>query len=103
MKPGSRRPATGGKRSAPGPAPGVPRGHGFTVLEDVTAATEHSEDLQEALQRIVEVIAKRTNTDVCSIYLLEHRVQGVTLRATTGLGRSAVGKITMNGGEGLTG
>src|SRR5262245_56192490 len=103
MKPERRKPTTGAKRDGAASAPGVPRGHGFTVLEDVTAATEHSEDLQEALQRIVEVIAKRTNTDVCSIYLLEPRVQRVTLRATTGLERSAVGKVAMNVGEGLTG
>jgi len=103
MKPESRRPPTGGKRDAPGPTPAAGRGHGFTVLEDVTAATEHSEDLQEALQRIVEVIAKRTHTDVCSVYLLEPRVQRLTLRATTGLERSAVGKVAMTVGEGLTG
>jgi phosphotransferase system enzyme I (PtsP) len=103
MKAESRKPTTGAKRGARTPAVGVSRGHGFTVLEDVTAATEHSEDLHETLQRIVEVIAKRTNTDVCSIYLLEPRVQRLTLRATTGLERSAVGKVAMSVGEGLTG
>ncbi len=103
MKVESRKHAPGSKREA-GETVTVPRrGHGFTVLEDVTAATEHSEDLQETLQRIVEVIAKRTNTDVCSIYLLEPRVQRLTLRATTGLERSAVGKVAMTVGEGLTG
>ena len=49
------------------------------------------------------MIAKRTSTDVCSIYLLEPRVQRLTLRATTGLERSAVGKVAMSVGEGLTG
>ena len=82
---------------------GGDRSHGFTVLEAVTAASEHSEDLQETLQHIVEVIARRTNTDVCSIYLLEPRVQRLTLRASTGLVRSAVGKVVMSVGEGLTG
>ena len=48
-------------------------------------------------------IAKRTSTDVCSIYLLEPRLQRLTLRATTGLERSAVGKVAMSVGEGLTG
>lgn len=103
MKVESRKPRTGAKRDASAPASGVVRGHGFTVLEDVTAATEHSEDIQEALQRIVEVIAKRTNSDVCSVYLLEPRVQRLTLRATAGLERSAVGKVAMSVGEGLTG
>jgi len=103
MKIETRRPTTGGKRDGSAPSPGVTHGHGFTVLEDVTAATEHSDDLQETLQRIVEVIAKRTNCDVCSIYLLEPRVQRLTLRATTGLERTAVGKVAMSVGEGLTG
>jgi phosphotransferase system enzyme I (PtsP) len=102
MKVESRKPLAGTKREASA-LPATTRGHGFTVLEDVTAATEHSEDLQEALQRIVEVIAKRTHTDVCSVYLLEPRVQRLTLRATTGLERSAVGKVMMTVGEGLTG
>ncbi len=95
MKVEGRKPPAGGKGDA--------SGHGFTVLEDVTAATESSEDLQETLQRIVEVIAKRTSTDVCSIYLLEPRLQRLTLRATTGLERSAIGKVAMSVGEGLTG
>jgi phosphotransferase system, enzyme I, PtsP len=102
MKVERRRPTTTAKRDGSAPASGA-RGHGFTVLEDVTAATEYSDDLQETLQRIVEVIAKRTNCDVCSIYLLEPRVQRLTLRATTGLERSAVGKVAMSVGEGLTG
>jgi hypothetical protein len=55
---GGRKPPAGG-RGCVGPR--------LTFLEDVTAATESSEDLQETLQRIVEVIAKRTSTDVCSI------------------------------------
>jgi phosphotransferase system enzyme I (PtsP) len=103
MKAESRKPPV---PQAPGRSEVVPRarrGHGITILEDVTAASQHSDDLQESLQRIVEVIAKRTSTDVCSIYLLEQRIQRLTLRATTGLERSAVGKVSMNVGEGLTG
>jgi len=73
------------------------------VLEDVSAIGEHGTDLQENLQRIVEVVARRTRTDVCSIYLLEPRIQRLTLRATTGLDRSAVDKVAMSVGEGLTG
>ncbi len=94
-----RRDGRGGVKSTPNAA----GSHGFTVLEDVSAITERSEDLGDTLQRIVEVIARRTSTDVCSIYLLEPRVQRLTLEATTGLERSAVGKVAMSVGEGLTG
>jgi phosphotransferase system enzyme I (PtsP) len=102
MKAETRKPSAGPKGDVAG-ADGGDRSHGFTVLEAVTAASEHSEDLQETLQHIVEVIARRTSTDVCSIYLLEPRVQRLTLRASTGLVRSAVGKVVMSVGEGLTG
>ena len=103
MKVETRKPSAGPKRNGARADGGGDRSHGFTVLEAVTEASEHSEDLQETLQHIVEVIARRTNTDVCSIYLLEARVQRLTLRASTGLVRSAVGKVVMNVGEGLTG
>ena len=107
MKPESRKPTDAGKgasANAPAKGPGTPRAaHGFKVLEDVSAISADAGDLHETLQRIVEVIAKRTSTDVCSIYLLEPRQQRVTLSATTGLERSAVGKVAMAVGEGLTG
>src|SRR5262249_36137013 len=44
-----------------------------------------------------------SETDVGSIYLLDDRTQMLRLAATTGLDRSAVGKVTMAIGEGLTG
>src|SRR5437773_7077564 len=91
-----------GRRARPSRAkPG--RTHGFTVLEDVSAITARSEDLKETLQRIVEVVAERTGTEVCSLYILDPRAQRLTLWATTGLEKSAVGKVTMSVEEGLTG
>src|SRR5215471_1127073 len=79
------------------------RSHGFKVLEDINAITARSEDLQETLQRIVEVVAERAGTDVCSLYILDQRAQRLTLWATTGLAPSSVGKVTMSVEEGLTG
>ena len=102
MKPETRRPPQrGAEPQAPEGAPR--RSSHITVLEDVNAISEHGDDLQDTLQRIVEVIARRTGTDVCSIYLLEPRIQRLTLRATTGLERRAVDKVAMSVGEGLTG
>ena len=40
---------------------------------------------------------------MCSLYILDQRAQRLTLWATTGLERSAVGKVTMSVEEGLTG
>jgi len=79
------------------------RAHGLTVLEDISAITARSEDLQETLQRIVEVVAERVSTDVCSLYILDPRAQRLTLWATVGLDRGSIGKVTMSVEEGLTG
>src|SRR5215467_7087123 len=78
------------------------RTHGFKVLEDISAITARSEELQETLQRIVEVVAERAGTDVCSLYILDPRAQRLTLWATTGLERSSVGKVTISNDEGIT-
>jgi phosphotransferase system enzyme I (PtsP) len=76
---------------------------GLRVLEHVTEATSGGGELSEVLQRVVEEIARRTDSDVCSVYLLDPRAARLTLSATTGLDRSAVGKVFMAVGEGLTG
>src|SRR5262245_44957011 len=87
----------------PKPAGKTRRAHGLRVLADVTAISADAEDLPDRLQRFVELIAERTETDVCSIYLLDERTQKLTLAATEGLERAAVGRVVMAVGEGLTG
>src|SRR6185503_14488848 len=99
MEAEKRKPSNGRRRTA---KPGSQR-HGFSILENISEITARSEDLQEALQQIVEVVAQRASTDVCSLYILDQRAQRLTLWATTGLERSAVGKVTMSVEEGLTG
>ena len=76
---------------------------GLRTLEDISTIILHSHDLQETLDNIVNIVAKRMGSDVCSIYLLEDDGETLTLMATRGLSRSAVGKITMKTSEGLTG
>jgi len=76
---------------------------GLRVLEHVTEVTAGGGELADVLQRVVEVIARQTEMDVCSVYLLDPRAARLTLWATTGLDRSAIGKVTMAVGEGLTG
>jgi phosphotransferase system enzyme I (PtsP) len=79
------------------------RAAGLRVLADVTAISADTEDLHDRLQRFVELIARVSETDVCSIYLLDDRTQTLRLAATAGLDQSAVGKVAMAVGEGLTG
>lgn len=76
---------------------------GLRTLEDISALILHSHDLQETLNNIVTLIARRMHSDVCSIYLLEDDGETLVLKATKGLSRSAVGKVKMNTSEGLTG
>ncbi len=76
---------------------------GVTTLEDISALILQSHDLDETLRNIVTLVARRMHTDVCSIYLLDADQQTLRLRATRGLSRKAVGKVTLRIGEGLTG
>jgi phosphotransferase system enzyme I (PtsP) len=100
MKAGPRKDAgETGQKGGPKPR----RAQGMRVLADVTAISADTEDLEDRLQRFVELIARVTATDVCSIYLLDERTQVLTLAATTGLERSSIGRVTMRVGEGLTG
>ena len=76
---------------------------GVTTLEDISALILQSHDLDETLRNIVALVARRMRTDVCSIYLLDADNVTLRLRATRGLSRRAVGKVTLRIGEGLTG
>jgi len=76
---------------------------GLRTLEDISGLILHSHDLQETLDNIVNLVAKRMNTDVCSIYLLEDDSETLTLQASKGLSKASIGKIAMKISEGLTG
>lgn len=76
---------------------------GLRTLEDISGLILHSHDLQETLDNIVNLVARRVGSDVCSIYLLEDDGETLRLKATKGLSRGSVGKITMKTSEGLTG
>ena len=85
------------------PEPRPEQQHGLRLLEDIDALLSSSHDLQDTLQEITKIITQRMGTDVCSLYLLDTRGERLTLRATTGLDRTAVGKVSMDKHEGLTG
>jgi phosphotransferase system enzyme I (PtsP) len=75
-----------------------------TLLADVAEIVSRSHDLDETLTNVVELVAKRLDTDVCSIYLVSAPdMRHLTLRATIGLDRDAVGQVVMPFGEGLVG
>jgi putative methionine-R-sulfoxide reductase with GAF domain len=91
----------GGARD--GVASPVRPSHGIRLLERVSALIGESDDLQETLDSVVEVVAERMRTEACSLYLLDEAGGLLTLWATTGLDRGAVGRVRMRVDEGLTG
>lgn len=76
---------------------------GLRTLEDISTIILHSHDLQDTLDNIVALVAKRMRSDVCSIYLLESDGQTLTLKATKGLSKASVNRVSMKVHEGLTG
>lgn len=73
------------------------------IIENISTLISHSHDLQETLDSIVATVADRTQTEVCSIYILDRKKNRLTLCATMGLEPESVGKVSMGIGEGLTG
>ena len=73
------------------------------TLEDISYIILHSHDLQETLDNIVTLVAKRMSSDVCSIYLLETDGETLVLKATKGLSKASVNRVSMKVHEGLTG
>ncbi len=52
---------------------------------------------------MVDLVAKRLDADVCSVYLTETDLDYLTLRATRGLAAESVGVVRLRFGEGLVG
>jgi phosphotransferase system, enzyme I, PtsP len=62
-----------------------------------------SVSIETLLNKAVEMVAARTKSAVCSIYLYNPGEQMLTLQATRGLSRESIGNVRMKIGEGLTG
>ena len=75
----------------------------MTLLADVAEIVSRSHDLDETLGNVVDIVAKRFDADVCSIYLIEADMRLLTLSATIGLHRESVGNVHLPIGEGLVG
>jgi phosphotransferase system enzyme I (PtsP) len=69
----------------------------------VAEIVSRSHDLDETLSNVVELVAKRLDTDVCSLYLTGSDLSRLRLRATVGLHKDAVGRVELQLDEGLVG
>jgi phosphotransferase system enzyme I (PtsP) len=74
-----------------------------SLLADVAGIVSRSHDLGETLGNVVDLVAKRLDADVCSVYLIGSDLQHLVLSATVGLARRAVGTVRLALGEGLVG
>lgn len=62
-----------------------------------------SHDLGETLANVIDLVAKRLDADVCSIYLSDADLHHLTLSATNGLEPGSVQQVRLAFGEGLVG
>ncbi len=62
-----------------------------------------SHDLQETLANVTDLVAKRLDADVCSIYLADAGMEKLTLSATIGLESNSVRQVQLPFGEGIVG
>ena len=69
------------------------------IVQDINA----TRDLNEALNLIVAEVKNAIHTDVCSVYMTDYIRGEHVLMATDGLRPSAVGKVRLKLGQGLTG
>jgi len=90
-------------RGACGPVAEVTIPDRISILADVAEVVSRSHDLQETLANVADLVAKRLDADVCSIYLTDANLKTLTLSATIGLDSEAVSQVRLGLGEGLVG
>ncbi len=84
------------------PAPAQDESYVLTLEEIGNLAAEEGKPA-ETLMNVVALIAKRFQTDVCSVYLLEPDRANLVLAATVGLRPQCIGTLRMAIHEGLAG
>ena len=57
------------------------------VIEEISRIITDSGRPEDTLQKIVELVAGKFNTDVCSIYLFDAGKNNLVLKATVGLSK----------------
>ena len=72
-------------------------------VSELAALLAGSENIDDFLQRTVEMVGQHMNVNVCAIYLLDETSKELILKAAVGLNPEAIGKIHFRIGEGLVG
>ena len=80
--------------------------HNLNLLCDVSELAvllAGSQNIENFLQRTVELVARHMNASICALYLLDENSNELILKAAVGLNRETIGKIRHKIGEGLVG
>jgi len=72
-------------------------------VAELSALFEKSSNLDDFLQSAVSVVAWHMKAAVCSIYIYDDASRMLTLRATQGLSKDAIGKVQLRLGQGIAG
>jgi phosphotransferase system enzyme I (PtsP) len=72
-------------------------------IAELISLAEGGRDRKELLQKVVTSVAMHMHADVCSIYIYDEDEKVLTLRATQGLDRVAIGQVKLRLDEGITG
>lgn len=75
----------------------------LTVLRQIIEQVLNEQDINVALNHLVEKTRKALGVDCCSVYLAEQDRNRFRLIATDGLSKESIGKVTLRYGEGLVG
>lgn len=73
------------------------------AMRKITESVVECKDQDEVVSLLVKQIRKTTRVDCCSIYICDEKQKRFRLVASDGLLQEAVGKATLNYGEGLVG
>ncbi len=79
------------------------RAHPFAALREIARSLSAAWDLDTTLDLIARKTTELMQVDSCTIYLLDADNRTLRLRASTGLARQALGRATLQIGEGMTG
>ncbi len=75
----------------------------LTFLEEVARLAASARTWDELMRTIIDRATAATDTEVCSVYLVDRDGSGVTLAATNGLDRDQIGVARLPLGVGITG
>jgi phosphotransferase system, enzyme I, PtsP len=72
-------------------------------ISELDWVLDSSSDIENLLDKVVSLVSEHMKSDVCSIYIYDEKTDLLTLRATAGLSKEAIGNVKLKLSEGLAG